>query len=91
MVKVVFPSIIMSATNGEREVEVTASTLGEVLDKLAAKYGETFRERILDPDGRPKRLLNFYVNGRNIRFLDQLNTRVGEGDEVTVLPTVSGG
>lgn len=91
MVKVVFPSVVTSATNGEREVEVTASTLREALDKLVARYGETFRERILDPSGKPKRLLNFYVNGKNVRFLDQLNTFVEEKDEITILPTVSGG
>lgn len=91
MVKVVFPSIITNATNGEREVEVTASTLREALDKLVIRYGEIFKERILDPSGKPKRLLNFYVNGRNVRFLDQLNTCVEEKDEITILPTVSGG
>ena len=91
MVRVIFPSIITTVTNGERIVEVPASTLKEALDKLTTKYGESFKERIFDSNGAPKRLLNFYVNGRNIRFLDQLNTLVGEKDEVAVLPTVSGG
>ncbi len=87
----VFPSVITSVTAGEKRTEVTASTLREVVDKLAVKYGDAFREKIFDPSGKLKRLLNFYVNGKNVRFLKQLETPLNDNDEVSILPTVSGG
>lgn len=90
-VKVVFPSVIASVTAGERETEVSASTLREVIDRLVAKYGDAFRDRIFDSSGNPRKLLNFYVNGKNVSFLKQLETQLKDGDKVLILPTVSGG
>jgi molybdopterin synthase sulfur carrier subunit len=91
MVKVVVPSIIAKITNGEREVQVSASTLNEVLAQLVTRYGEPFKERIFDVSGKPKRFLNFYVNGRNVRFINDLDTPLKDTDEVTILPSASGG
>ncbi|MGQ9514947.1 MAG: MoaD family protein [Thermoproteota archaeon] len=90
-VNVVFSSTLTNVTNGERNVDVQAATLGEALDKLAERYGNKFKEKILDPNGKPKRLLNIYINGRNILFLDLLKTPLKDGDEITILPSVSGG
>jgi molybdopterin synthase sulfur carrier subunit len=91
MVKVVVPSIIAKITNGEREVMVSASTLNEVLAQLVMRYGEPFKERIFDASGKPRRFLNFYVNGRNVRFINDLNTPLKDTDVVTILPSASGG
>jgi len=83
--------VITSVTAGEKETNVSASTLREVVDKLVVKYGDAFRERIFDSSGELKKLLNFYVNGKNVRFLKQLETPLNDDDEVLILPTVSGG
>lgn len=91
MVKFIFPSIITNVTNGEKETIVVASTVKEALTKLELKYGEPFRNRILDTTGNPKRFLNLYVNGKNIRFLNNLATPITEEDEVTILPSITGG
>ncbi len=90
-VKVVFPSVIASVTAGEKETEVSASTLGEVIDRLVAKYGDALKQRIFDSSGNLSKFLNFYVNGKNISFLKQLETQLNDGDKVLILPTVSGG
>jgi len=90
-VKVIFPSVLVKVTAGDKATEVFASTLGDALDKLAAKYGDTFKEKIFDSRGKLKRLLNFSVNGKNVRLLKQLETPLEEGDEVFIFPSVSGG
>jgi MoaD family protein len=87
----VLPSILTRQINGENEVMISASTLQEALDKLVNKYGASFKERIFDTSGNPKRFLNFYVNGRNVRFIKNLNTPLSDSDEVTILPNASGG
>ena len=51
----------------------------------------SFKERIFDSPGNHKRFLNFYVNGKNVRFTDYLNTSLSETDELTILPSATGG
>lgn len=91
MVKVVFPAIIAKVTNGEREVIVSASTINDALIQLSTKYGTSFKETIFDSSGKPKRFLNFYLNGRNIRFIKNFDTALKITDVLTVLPSVGGG
>ena len=76
---------------GEKRVIVEADLLGQVLDALASGHGEEFRDRLFDSGGRPRRFINIYVNGRDYRFLDKLDTVLHEGDVVALLPAVSGG
>ncbi len=90
-IKFTVPGVLASATGGSRQIEIGASTVREAVSVLVSKYGEEFERRVLDPTGQPKRLLNFYVNGKNIRFLSNLDTELSDGDEVMLLPAVGGG
>jgi len=90
-VRFIIPAVLASVTGGSREVEVEASTVREAVASLASSFGEEFKRRVLEPNGEPKRLLNLYVNGKNIRFLSQLETELSDGDEVVLLPAVGGG
>ena len=76
---------------GEKRVTVETGPLGEVLNALASGHGEEFRDRLFDDGGRPRRFINIYVNGRDYRFLDKLDTVLQDGDVVALLPAVSGG
>ena len=55
------------------------------------KYGDAFQKRLYDESGKPRKFINIYVNGRDVRFLSGLETELREGDEVQILPAVSGG
>ena len=50
-----------------------------------------FNERLLEEDGSLRRFVNIFVNGEDIRFLNGLDTSVGEGDEISIVPAVAGG
>lgn len=76
---------------GEKRTLVDASMLGEVLNALAAKYGEAFRNRIYDENDRPRRFINIYINGRDARFLEGLGTKLNDDDKVSLVPAVGGG
>lgn len=76
---------------GRKELETEASSLREALDVLTEKYGDTFKTKILDSEGNPKEQIRIYVNGKDIRFLNKLNTSLSDGDEVLILPAVTGG
>lgn len=90
-IKFTVPGVLASVTGGSREIGLDALTVREALSVLVSKYGEKFERRVLEPTGEPKRLLNFYVNGKNIRFLSDLDTELSDEDEVMLLPAVGGG
>ncbi len=88
-VTVKIPAQLRGVTDGEGEVEVEGSTVGEALDAVYAEHDE-LRERITE-DGGLRRFVNVYVSGEDIRFKDGLETALDDGDEVTILPAVAGG
>ncbi|YAI81284.1 MAG: MoaD/ThiS family protein [cyanobacterium endosymbiont of Rhopalodia sterrenbergii] len=89
-VKVLIPTPLQKFTNNQKDCECTASNFNELLDSLE----ETFpgiKARLCDETGVPRRFLNFYVNSEDIRFLDNTNTVLNDGDEVSIVPAVAGG
>ena len=47
--------------------------------------------RIRDETGQVRRFVNVYVDGDDVRFEGGLATKVRDGAEVQVLPSVAGG
>ncbi len=90
MATVKLPTQLRDAAGGAAATSVDGTTVGEVLDALYAEHGE-LRERITSDDGQPRRFVNVYVGGEDIRFGDGLETSVNDGDEITILPAVAGG
>lgn len=77
-------------TNEIDVVNSDASTLREAVDKLETEF-PGIKERIVDERGEIRRFVNIYVNGDDVRFLDNLNTALKAGDEVSIVPAVAGG
>ena len=88
-VTVKIPSQLRSLTANEAETEVDGASVGEALDALYERY-DGLRDRITE-DGELRRFVNVYVGGEDIRFGQGLDTPVGDGDEITILPAVAGG
>jgi len=72
------------------EVSVSGGTVGMAIDDLERKHAG-IRERLCDEQGRVRRFVNIYINGDDIRFLDNLDTAVKDGDEVAIVPAIAGG
>ena len=75
----------------EKTTTVEAKTLKEAINALAEKYGESFKEKIYDNKGKLLRFLNIYVNGKDMRFLKNLETELSDRDAVSLMPAVGGG
>jgi sulfur-carrier protein len=88
-IEVRIPTILRTYTGGEKAVEGSGSTLGELLIDLDGRYGG-LRERLVDDAGL-RRFVNVYLNDEDVRFLGGLAAPVSDGDTVTVLPAVAGG
>jgi sulfur-carrier protein len=89
-VRVKLPTIMRSATAGEPVVEGNGGTVREVLADLESRYPGLSRSVVAD-DGGLHRFVNVYLNDEDVRYLGALETEVGEGDVVSILPAVAGG
>jgi sulfur-carrier protein len=75
---------------GARSVAAEGKTVGEVLTDIEQKY-PGFRQQITNDDGSLHRFVNIFLNDEDIRYLEQLNTPIKEGDVVAILPALAGG
>lgn len=83
------PTILRTYTDGEKAVTGEGSTLAELIENLEAKH-PGIKERLIDGSDL-RRFVNVYVNDEDVRFTGGLETKLGDGDEVVVLPAVAGG
>jgi len=89
-VKVLVPTALQKFTDGQASIEVASSNISELVDALDTAY-PGIKARICDESGKLRRFINFYVNNEDIRFLDDENTQLNDGDEVSIVPAVAGG
>ena len=75
---------------GAAQLSIAAPTVRAVLDHLERNQSALYRN-LCDETGAVRRHLNVFVNSDNVRDLDGLQTRLKDGDVVTVIPAVSGG
>ncbi|MEW6116607.1 MAG: MoaD/ThiS family protein [Nitrospirota bacterium] len=88
-VKVRIPTPLQRLTQGKEEVEGKAGTILELINDLETKY-PGIAERISE-GGKVRRFVNIYVNEEDIRFLQAEQTKVKDGDEVSIVPAIAGG
>ncbi len=90
MTTVRIPPVLRASAGGDKQVEVEATTVGEVIAALIARY-PTLEGQLLTPDGELNRFVNVYVDGQDVRFLQERATPVGPTDTVIILPAMAGG
>ena len=89
-VEVKIPTVFRKYTGNEATVELNPGTIGDLIDQLEARY-PGMKEQLVTSEGQLHRFVNVYVNDEDARYLDKLDTKVGEGDKVSLLPSVAGG
>ncbi len=90
MPTVKIPPVLRARTGGEAEVDAAGTTVGEVLEALAASHPDT-REQLFSSDGELNRYVNVYLNDEDVRVLDGLGTAAQDSDTVVILPAMAGG
>lgn len=84
------PTPLRKLTGGAEEVTATGKNVGELIGELERKY-PGIKERICDENGTVRRFVNIFVKDEDIRFLQNLDTPLGEKDEVSIVPAIAGG
>lgn len=89
-IEVRIPTILRTYTGGEKSVPAAGDTLAALIADLDTRY-PGLGGRLTTEDGSLHRFVNVYVNDEDVRFTGALETRLAEGDSVTILPAVAGG
>ena len=88
-VKIQIPPPMRQHTEGKATVEAEGENVKAVLDQLGVTYpgitGRLFDGTTL------RRFINVYLQNEDIRYLDGLDTKVKDGDELAIIPAVAGG
>lgn len=86
-VVVLLPAVLVQLFPGaERQVALTASTVGEAIDALDGRW-PGMRDRICDSTPAIRRHMNVFVDGERAT----LGTRLAPGAEIFVMTAISGG
>lgn len=89
-VQVRIPTPLRNLTNDAEVVEVEAATIGGAIEALQAQF-PGIKERLVDEAGEVRRFVNVYVNEEDIRFLQNQDSPLKDGDEVSIIPAIAGG
>jgi molybdopterin synthase sulfur carrier subunit len=84
------PPPLRGLTDNADTVAAEGATVGELIADLEKKY-PGIGDRILDANGQIRRFVNIYVNGEDVRFLEDKATPVNANDEVSIVPAIAGG
>ena len=90
MASIRIPMPLRKLTNDVDIVTIDVATLRDAVDRLETDY-PGIKERIVDEAGEIRRFVNIYINGEDVRFLDNLSSPLKEKDEVSIVPAVAGG
>lgn len=88
-IKVKFYGVLAKVIQS-KEVRVKASTVRQLLNVLASKYGGLLKEEYYN-GGAFKGSMNIYVNGEHVHPFNYGDKSLRDGDEVLIIPAVSGG
>ena len=90
MPSILIPTPLRKLTNELEEVSVAGATIGELLDNLDRAF-PGLKDRVCDEAGNVRRFVNIFVNGEDIRFLEEKATPVKDTDEISIVPAIAGG
>jgi sulfur-carrier protein len=90
MATVKIPPVLRPSVGGEKTVDAAGASVGDVLRSLAQAHPQT-QTQLFSGEGELNRYVNVYLNDEDVRVLEGLETAVGEGDTLVILPAMAGG
>jgi molybdopterin converting factor small subunit len=88
-IRIEIPTPLREHTAGKSEVEVNAATVREALADLVKQFPAIGPKLFIDGKLRP--YINIFLNDEDIRYLDEMETVVKDGQIVALIPAVAGG
>lgn len=89
-VEIRLPTLLRPHADGAASVQADGATVGDVFRALVGRH-PGLAGQLIDDEGNLHRFVNVYRNDDDIRYLDKLDTKLADGDVVSILPAVAGG
>jgi sulfur-carrier protein len=91
-VTVLIPTALRPQVGNHATIDVPGDSVKQVLGNLTGQFPELGKRLFkADAEGEINRFINVYVNDEDIRFMENLDTKVKSGDEVSIVPAIAGG
>ena len=90
MVSVRIPTPLRKLSGDRDQLEIEASTVSALIEELESEC-PGIKNRLCEESGDVRRFINLYVNDEDIRFLDGVETKLNDGDIVSIIPAIAGG
>ncbi|MFQ6673358.1 MAG: molybdopterin-synthase adenylyltransferase MoeB [Fidelibacterota bacterium] len=84
------PSPLRRFTESQASVAVSAGTVRDALESVVSRF-QDLGVHLYGNDGELRHFVNIYVEGKDIRYLDGMETALEEGHEVMIIPSIAGG
>ena len=84
------PAALRDCVGGRSSIALEASDVRKLLAGVERSHPALYRS-VCDETGAVRRHVNLFVNRSHVRELSGLDTALGPGDALTILPAVSGG
>ncbi len=88
-IKISIPTLLRDQTGGKTVIETKGDTVKAALDDLCIQF-PALGAKLFDR-GQVRMHLNVFLNEEDIRYLDELSTKVKDGDALDIIPSVAGG
>lgn len=89
-VVVLIPSALKQFTENQESIVIEGNTIGHVLNNLTEKFSE-LKKHLYDADGNLRNFVNVFIGDQEIKVLQNLDTKVKDGDEISIIPAIAGG
>jgi sulfite reductase beta subunit-like hemoprotein/molybdopterin converting factor small subunit len=84
------PGMLVEATGGADVVEVATGTIAEVLAELRQRFPALVKQ-VIGPGGEVVSSMNLFIGEEDFRALGGMEAKLMPGQELTILPALSGG
>jgi len=88
--RVWIPAPLRPYTEGQAVITLEGSTVEGILARLTSQF-PYLKTHLFDDTGQLRSFVNIYINEEDIRYLQRKETKVRDGDEIRIVPSVAGG
>jgi molybdopterin converting factor small subunit len=90
MILLKIPTPLRAYTQGQNEIPVKGSTVADAMQDLVAQY-PSLQTHLFNGKGELRPFVNLFLNDENIRDLQGVQTPIGDGDLLKLIPSIAGG
>ena len=80
------PSALQKYTDNKDEMEIDGATVGEVFTNLCEQFKD-LKQHLYQDEGKVRSFINVYLNDEDIRYAENLDTKVESGDNIQIVPS----